>query len=114
MQANEKNIKNNRNVNEKSTLLSLSSRSLILPPASIVSVWPLGDHEINTKLWTDGSLGTTIWPGQKVVIKMANCQAHFIILRESYSFYQTLREKLQWAGSRFHYDDQEQSSLEQS
>ena len=94
--------------------LSLSGRPLVLPPGSIVSVHPIKDYEVNTKLWTDGSLGTTIWPGQKVVIKMANCQAHFIILRESYSFYQTLREKLQWAGSRFHYDDQDQSSVEQS
>ena len=85
--------------------LSLSSRSLVLPPASIVSVWPLGDHEINTKLWTDGSLATRIWPGQKVVISMANCQAKFILLRESYSFYQTLRDKLHWAGTRVHYDN---------
>jgi NAD+ kinase len=83
--------------------LSLSSRSIVLPPGCIVSVWPLGDYEVNTKLWTDGSLGTTIWPNQKVMIRMANCQAKFIILRESYSFYQTLREKLQWAGTRIHY-----------
>ena len=93
--------------------LSLSGRPLVLPPGSIVSVYPIRDYEVNTKLWTDGALGTTIWPGQKVVIKMANCQAHFIILRESYSFYQTLREKLQWAGSRVHYDDPASSSVEQ-
>jgi len=93
--------------------LSLSGRPLVLPPGSIVSVYPIKDYEVNTKLWTDGALGTTIWPGQKVVIKMANCQAHFIILRESYSFYQTLREKLQWAGSRVHYDNTTPSSLEE-
>ncbi len=93
--------------------LSLSGRPLVLPPGSIVSVYPIRDYEVNTKLWTDGALGTTIWPGQKVVIKMANCQAHFIILRESYSFYQTLREKLQWAGSRVHYDNTDPSSVEQ-
>jgi NAD+ kinase len=84
--------------------LSLSSSSLVLPPASVVSVWPLGDYEINTKLWTDGVLATTIWPGQRVVITMANCQAKFIILRDSYSFYQTIRDKLQWAGTRIHYE----------
>jgi NAD+ kinase len=83
--------------------LSLSSSSLVLPPASVVSVWPLGDYEVNTKLWTDGVLATTIWPGQRVVITMANCQAKFIILRDSYSFYQTIRDKLQWAGTRIHY-----------
>ena len=85
--------------------LSLSSRSLVLPPASIVSVWSLGDYEINTKLWADGSLATKIWPGQKVIVSMANFQAKFILLRESYSFYQTLRDKLQWAGTRVHYDN---------
>jgi NAD+ kinase len=85
--------------------LSLSSRSIVLPPGCIVSVWPLGDYEVNTKLWTDGSLGTTIWPNQRVMVRMANCQAKFIILRESYSFYQTLREKLQWAGTRIHYQN---------
>jgi NAD+ kinase len=85
--------------------LSLSGRPLVLPPGSVVSVCPIRDYEVNTKLWTDGAMGTTIWPGQRVMIKMANCQANFIILRESYSFYQTLREKLQWAGTRVHYSN---------
>ncbi|MDJ0571345.1 MAG: NAD(+) kinase [Pleurocapsa sp. MO_192.B19] len=90
--------------------LSLSGRPLVLPPGSVVSVCPITDYEVNTKLWTDGALGTTIWPGQRVLIKMANCQAHFIILRESYSFYETLREKLQWAGTRVHYKNTEENS----
>lgn len=85
--------------------LSLSGRPIVLPPGSVVTVAPLRDYEVNTKLWTDGALGTTIWPGQKVVVKMASCQAKFIILRESYSFYETLREKLQWAGTRIHYQN---------
>lgn len=85
--------------------LSLSGRPIVLPPGSIVSIWPFSDREVNTKLWTDGSLGTTIWPGQRVVVRMANCQAKFIILRESYSFYQTLREKLLWTGTRIHYEN---------
>ena len=92
--------------------LSLSGRPLVLPPGSVVSISPLRDYEVNTKLWTDGALGATIWPGQRVVIKMANCHAYFIILRESYSFYDTLREKLQWAGTRVHYENREQNSTE--
>lgn len=84
--------------------LSLSSRPIILPAGSVVNIWPLGDYEINTKLWTDGSLATTIWPGQRVSIKMANCYSYFIILRDHYSFYQTLREKLQWTGTIVHYE----------
>jgi NAD+ kinase len=88
--------------------LSLSGRPLVLAPGTIVSVAPLRDNEVNTKLWTDGALAATILPGQRVTIKMAKSQAHFIILRESYSFYETLREKLQWAGTIVHYKSKEQ------
>lgn len=80
--------------------LSLSSRPIVLPAGSVVSVWPLADTEHDTKLWMDGVLATSIWPGQRVDVSIANCEAKFIILRENYSFYQTLREKLQWAGAR--------------
>ena len=85
--------------------LSLSSRAIVLPSGSVVSVWPLEDRELNTKLWTDGVMGTAIWPGQRVDVRMANCLAKFIILRENYSYYQTLREKLQWAGARIRYSN---------
>jgi NAD+ kinase len=36
-------------------------------------------------------------------VKMADCKARFILLRDNYSYYQTLREKLLWAGARIHY-----------
>ncbi|HEY9624466.1 MAG TPA: NAD(+) kinase [Crinalium sp.] len=85
--------------------LSLSSRPIVLPPGSIVSIWPLADRDLSTKLWMDGVLATSIWPGQRVDIRIADCQAQFIILREDYSYYQTLREKLQWAGARIRYSN---------
>lgn len=85
--------------------LSLSSRPLVIPPGSLVNIWPLGDYELNIKLWTDGVLASSIWPGQWVGVRKADFNAKFIILRESYSFYQTIREKLQWAGTRIHYDN---------
>lgn len=85
--------------------LSLSSRPIVIPPGSIVNVWPLGDYELNTKLWTDGALATSIWPGQWVSVKKADCYAQFIILRDNYSFYQTIREKLQWVGTRIFYNN---------
>ncbi len=87
--------------------LSLSSRPLLLPARSIINIWTIGDYELNNKLWTDGALGTSIWPKQWVSIQMAECQAKFIILRESYSFYKTLKNKLQWKGSRIHYEHNE-------
>ena len=85
--------------------LSLSSRAIVLPAGSVVSVWPLADYELNTKLWMDGVLATSIWPGQRVDVRMADCYAKFVILRASYSYYQTLREKLLWAGARIHYSN---------
>ncbi|MEB3274002.1 MAG: NAD(+) kinase [Prochlorothrix sp.] len=83
--------------------MSLSSRSIVLPPASRVSIWPLADYDLSTKLWLDGVHGTAIWPGQRVDVSMANCVSEFIILRDDYSYFRTLREKLQWAGARVHY-----------
>lgn len=80
--------------------LSLSSRPIVLPPGCVVSIWPLVDQDLNTKLWMDGVLATAIWPGQRVDIRIADCEAKFIILRENYSYYRTLEEKLQWAGAR--------------
>jgi NAD+ kinase len=85
--------------------LSLSSRPVVLPAGSVVSIWPLADYELTTKLWTDGILGTAIWPGQRVDVRMADCEAQFIILRENYSYYGILREKLQWAGARIQYNN---------
>ncbi|MFN9173243.1 MAG: NAD(+) kinase [Synechocystis sp.] len=84
--------------------LSLSSRPIVIPPGSVVNIWPLGDYELNTKLCTDGSLATSVWPGQRVGVWMSHQSAKFIVLRESYSFYKTLRDKLHWAGARFLYD----------
>jgi NAD+ kinase len=85
--------------------LSLSSRSIVLPAGAVVSIWPLADRDLNTKLWMDGVLATAIWPGQRVDIRMADRAAEFIILRENYSYYQTLREKLHWAGARIQYSN---------
>lgn len=83
--------------------MSLSSRPIVLPPGSTVSVWPLADSEGHTKLWSDGVFGTTVWPGQRVDIRMASPLAKFIILQENHSYYRTLRQKLQWAGARVNY-----------
>lgn len=83
--------------------LSLSSRPVVLPAGSVVSIWPLEDRELSTKLWMDGVLATSIWPGQRVDVSVADAQARFILLREDYSYYQTLRDKLMWAGARIRY-----------
>jgi len=85
--------------------LSLSSRPIVLPAGCVVSVWPLADPDHATKLWMDGVLATSIWPGQRVDIRMAPGWAEFIILAKKYSYYRTMRSKLQWAGARIRYDN---------
>lgn len=85
--------------------LSLSSRPIVLPPGARVSIWPLEDRDLSTKLWTDGVLANSIWPGQKVEVSSAHREAEFILMRENYSYYRTLREKLYWAGARVQYDN---------
>jgi NAD+ kinase len=85
--------------------LSLSSRPIVIPAGCVVSIWPLADRELSNKLWMDGVLATSIWPGQRVDIRMADFQARFIVLRENYSYYQTLQEKLQWAGARIRHSN---------
>lgn len=90
--------------------MSLSSRPIVLPPGSVVSIWPLGDFDLSTKLWTDGVLATSIWPGHRVDVRMADCRSKFIILRENYSYYQVLREKLLWAGTRVRYNSKHSSN----
>jgi NAD+ kinase len=90
--------------------MSLSSRPIVLPAGSVVSIWPLADLDLSTKLWMDGIQATSIWPGQRVDVRMAENPAHFIILRESYSYYRTLREKLQWVGARIHHTNNHRGS----
>ena len=45
--------------------LSLSSRPIVLPPAARVSIWPLANYDLTIRLWADGVLATSIWPGQR-------------------------------------------------
>lgn len=85
--------------------LSLSSRPVVLPPGSVVSVWPLADPDLSTKLWMDGVMATAIWPGQRVDVRMSQYLAQFIILRQDYSYYGILRNKLSWAGTRINYSN---------
>ncbi len=86
--------------------LSLSSRAIVIPPKLTVSIWSLSTDDFSLKLWTDGVMATSIFPGQRVDIRMADCQAQFIVLREDNSYYQALRQKLLWTGARVRYPNQ--------
>jgi NAD+ kinase len=86
--------------------LSLSSRAIVIPPKLTVSVWPLSQEDFSLKLWSDGVIATSIFHGQRVDIQMSDHQAQFIVLREDYSYYQALRQKLLWTGARVRYANQ--------
>ena len=80
--------------------LSLSSRPVVIPPNSTVCVWPIGEGAQHTKLWSDGVLASGIQPGQWIAIRRTDCSAQLLLLRDRPSFYQTLRDKLQWGSAR--------------
>ncbi|MEN9225457.1 MAG: NAD(+) kinase [Thermostichus sp. HHBFW_bins_43] len=82
--------------------LSLSSRPIVIGGTAKVEIWPLSDAEGLTRLWTDGVLAQSVNPGQWVEIQQAPTVAKLMILEENLSYFRTLREKLQWAGSRIY------------
>ncbi len=79
--------------------MSLSSRTVVLPPRSRVVIWPLGDASRQVKLWKDGAAGEVFGPGECCVIQQAAHHALMVQLEQSPSYYRTLSRKLHWAGS---------------
>ncbi|MFM7551074.1 MAG: NAD(+) kinase [Cyanobacteriota bacterium] len=79
--------------------MSLSSRTVVVPPRSRLSVWPLGESSRRVKLWTDGAHATTLEAGDRVVVQRSAHPALFVLLEQSPSYYRTLTHKLHWAGS---------------
>ena len=61
--------------------LSLSSRAIVIPPKLTVTIWPLSTDDFSLKLWTDGVIASSIFPGQRVDIYMSEYQAQFIGIR---------------------------------
>ncbi|MDX2273090.1 MAG: NAD(+) kinase [Cyanobacteriota bacterium] len=82
--------------------LSLSSRPIVIGGDVRVEIWPLSDPEGLTRLWTDGVAAQSVNPGQWVEIRQAPHMAKMVILERQLSYFRTLREKLQWAGSRIY------------
>ncbi|MAH59074.1 MAG: NAD(+) kinase [Synechococcus sp. ARS1019] len=79
--------------------MSLSSRTVVVPPRSRLVIWPLGDSGHRVKLWKDGAGGTVLEPGECCVVQQARHHALMVLLNQSPSYYRTLSQKLHWAGS---------------
>jgi NAD+ kinase len=79
--------------------MSLSSRPVIVPPASRLVIGHLGDSTRRVKLWKDGASGALLEPGEACVVQRARHHALMVVLEQSPSYYRTLTHKLHWAGS---------------
>ncbi|MDB4653875.1 NAD(+) kinase, partial [Synechococcus sp. AH-551-E02] len=79
--------------------MSLSSRTVVVPPRSRLVLWPLGNAGHQIKLWKDGVGCTVLQPGECCVVQQARHHAQMVLLNQSPSYYRTLTHKLHWAGS---------------
>ena len=79
--------------------MSLSSRAIVVPPRSRLSVWPLGESSRRVKLWKDGAHASLLDPGDRCVVQQADHPALLLQLDQRPSYYRTLTHKLHWAGS---------------
>lgn len=79
--------------------MSLSSRAIVVPPRSRLTIWPLGESFRRVRLWNDGVQATVLEPGDRCVIQRSASDALMVVLNQSPSYYSTLTQKLHWAGS---------------
>jgi NAD+ kinase len=79
--------------------MSLSSRAVVVPPRSQLSVWPMGETSRRVKLWKDGAHATQLEPGDRAMVQRSSHPALQVVLEQSPSYYRTLTRKLHWTGS---------------
>lgn len=79
--------------------MSLSSRAVVVPPRSRLTVCPLGERGRRVKLWKDGAHASLLDPGDRCQIQQGPHPALLLQLEQRPSYYRTLNHKLHWAGS---------------
>jgi NAD+ kinase len=79
--------------------MSLSSRAIVVPPRSRLTIWPLGESSRRVRLWKDGVHAPVLEPGDRCVVQRSDCVALMVVLNQNPSYYSTLTQKLHWAGS---------------
>ena len=79
--------------------MSLSSRAVVVPPRSRLTVWPLGESSRRVKLWKDGAHASLLDPGDRCVVQQGPHPALLLQRELSPFFYRTLSHNLDWAGS---------------
>ena len=79
--------------------MSLSSRTVVVPPRSRLSVAPLGETGGRVKLWKDGADATTLLRGDRVEVQRSDHMASMVVLNQKPSYFRSLSHRLHWAGS---------------
>ncbi|MFZ4804878.1 MAG: NAD(+) kinase [Synechococcus lacustris] len=79
--------------------MSLSSRPVVVPPRSRLSISPLGDAGRRVKLWKDGAMAAELQPGDRCLVSRAEHHAVLVVLEQQPSYFGNLSRKLHWAGS---------------
>jgi NAD+ kinase len=77
--------------------ISISSRTIVVPPRARISVWPLGESIRRVRLWKDGAHATVLDPGDRCTLERSSDPALFVLLDHSPSYYRTISRKLHWA-----------------
>ena len=79
--------------------MSLSSRPIVVPPASRLIIKPIGDSTRRVRLWKDGASAGLLDPGDECIIQRSHQHAMMVVLQESPSYFSTIGQKLNWANS---------------
>ena len=79
--------------------MSLSSRAVVVPSGSRLTVRSLAEAGRRVRLWNDGAQVRVLEPDEHCVLQQSQHYSRFLQLEQSPSFYRTLTHKLHWAGS---------------
>ena len=77
--------------------ISISSRTIVVPPRARIGIWPLGEASRRVRLWKDGTHAAVLDPGDRCIVERAPEPALFVLLEHSPSYYRTISRKLHWA-----------------
>tara|TARA_B100000579_G_scaffold434992_1_gene457188 strand:+ start:1080 stop:1973 length:894 start_codon:yes stop_codon:yes gene_type:complete len=79
--------------------MSLSSRPIVIPESSKISIKLIGNKVKKIKTWADGMNESDIRTNQQCLIQKSIHQTSIIILKDSLSYYRKLSTKLGWKGN---------------
>lgn len=77
---------------------TLSHRPIVLPPDEVVGIDVLPGQRTDVALTVDGQTLTALRVGDRIIVRRSQSRAR-IVRSDRRTFYQVLRQKLNWAGS---------------